>query len=53
MPRKAPPSKPKSPEADDFKSVARRLDCDEDRGRFEAKLGKVLRAPVPKKKQPR
>ena len=30
--------------ADDFVSVARRLECDEDKGRFEAKLGKIARA---------
>jgi hypothetical protein len=28
----------------DFKSVARRLECDEDMGRFEAKLGKIANA---------
>jgi hypothetical protein len=28
----------------DFKSVARRLGCDEDRARFEEKLGKIARA---------
>ncbi|MDB6098455.1 MAG: hypothetical protein JWN58_1158 [Gammaproteobacteria bacterium] len=30
--------------ADDFESVAKRLECDEDKGRFEAKLGKIARA---------
>jgi hypothetical protein len=37
---------PKSNRAapDDFVSVARRLECDEDKGRFEAKLGKIARA---------
>jgi hypothetical protein len=29
---------------DDFVSVARRLECDEDKGRFEKKLGKIARA---------
>lgn len=29
---------------DDFKSVARRLECDEDRARFEKKLGKIAKA---------
>ncbi len=29
---------------DDFVSVARRLECDEDKRRFEAKLGKIARA---------
>ena len=27
-----------------FISVARRLECDEDKGRFEAKLGKIAKA---------
>jgi hypothetical protein len=30
--------------ADDFASVARRLECDEDKGRFEVKLGKIAKA---------
>lgn len=37
---------------DDFKSVARRLECDEDKGRFEKALGKIAKAitkPKPKK----
>jgi hypothetical protein len=29
--------------ANDFKSVAKRLECDEDRGRFEEKLGKLAK----------
>jgi hypothetical protein len=29
---------------DDFVSVARRLECDEDKGRFEEKLGKIAKA---------
>lgn len=36
--------KPQRPLADDFKSVARRLGCDEDKERFEAKLGKIVKA---------
>ncbi len=28
---------------DDFVSVARRLECDEDKGRFEEKLGKIAK----------
>jgi hypothetical protein len=47
VPRKASPVKAKSQtkaKADDFKSVAKRLECDEDRGRFEAKLGKIAEA---------
>jgi hypothetical protein len=31
-------------ESDDFVSVARRLGADEDKGRFERKLGKIARA---------
>ncbi|HWB96773.1 MAG TPA: hypothetical protein VG672_08730, partial [Bryobacteraceae bacterium] len=34
-------TRPKS--VDDFKSVARRLGCDEDKGRFEAKLKKIAK----------
>jgi hypothetical protein len=37
---------PKSNVPDDFVSVARRLECDEDKWRFEAKLGKIARAKV-------
>ena len=33
---------------DDFVSVARRLECDEDKGRFEEKLGKIAKAKPPK-----
>jgi len=45
MPRAKPKKKPtKSPPKDDFVSVARRLECDEDKGRFEAKLGKIAKA---------
>jgi hypothetical protein len=35
---------------DDFESVARRLECDEDKGRFEKKLGKIARANIKKGK---
>ncbi len=31
---------------DDFRSVAKRLECDEDKGRLEAKLGKIAKATV-------
>jgi len=34
--------------ADDFESVAKRLGADEDKARFEAKLGKIAKA-KPKK----
>jgi len=30
--------------ADDFKSVARRLECNEDKTAFEKKLGKIAKA---------
>jgi hypothetical protein len=30
--------------ADEFAAVARRLECDEDKGRFEKKLGKIAKA---------
>jgi hypothetical protein len=29
---------------DDFKSVAKRLECDDDKARFEKKLGKLAKA---------
>jgi hypothetical protein len=35
--------------ADDFVAVARRLEADEDKGRFEAKLGKIARANAAKR----
>ena len=34
--------KPKQPQ--DFESVARRLECDEDKERFEKKLGKIAKS---------
>ena len=44
MPKKAPAKRrTQPPQADDFKSVAKRLECDEDKGRFEAKLGKIIK----------
>lgn len=33
----------RDPKNDDFKSVARRLECDEDKARFEAKLGRIAK----------
>lgn len=36
--------KSKPAEADSFEAVAKRLGCDEDKARFEAKLGKIARA---------
>jgi hypothetical protein len=35
--------KPSGREPDDFVSVARRLECYEDKKRFEAKLGKIAK----------
>ncbi len=35
-----------NPKADDFVSVARRLGADEDKARFEKKLGKIAKAKV-------
>jgi hypothetical protein len=51
MPRKESHALKRSPkkrtapknETDDFVSVARRLECDEDKGRFEAKLAKIAK----------
>jgi hypothetical protein len=37
---------------DDFVSVAKRLECDEDKAAFESKLGKIAKAP-PKKQRAR
>ena len=34
--------------ADDFESVAKRLECDEDKERFEKKLGKLAKAKTAK-----
>jgi hypothetical protein len=34
----------KQPKKDDFESVARGLECDEGKARFEAKLGKIAKA---------
>ena len=38
--RTTKPSSQRDP-ADDFIATARRLECDEDKGRFEEKLGKI------------
>ena len=54
MPKKAPAKRrTQRPQADDFKSVARRLGCDEDKGRFEAKLGKIAKARAETPKPPK
>jgi len=34
----------KAPATADVHSVAKRLECDEDKGRFKAKLGKIAKA---------
>ena len=36
--------KRRAAKSDNFESVARRLECDEDKARFEAKLGKIAKA---------
>lgn len=60
--KKAVPPKPKEPAekaGDDFLSVARRIECDEDKELFEAKLGKIARQnpqdsqSLPQDKKPR
>jgi hypothetical protein len=49
MPNQRKKSKPKANERDSFESVAKRLGCDDDKDRFEAKLGKIAKAkPKPK-----
>ena len=47
--KRHPSTKPPAKKADDFESVAKRLECDEDQGRFEKTLGKLAKA-APKKK---
>jgi hypothetical protein len=42
--RKKPSSKTVSDNQDRFESVAKRLGTDEDKARFEAKLGKIAKA---------
>jgi hypothetical protein len=50
-PTKKGASSAKAPQqADDFVSVARRLGADEDKARFEAKLGKLAAAKQPDRK---
>ena len=41
--RKAPSAKDKKKGDEDFVSVARRLECDEDKARFERKLKKIAK----------
>jgi hypothetical protein len=43
MPQKKTPKKSKSPDPDDFTTVARRLGCDEETERFEKRLGAIVR----------
>jgi hypothetical protein len=40
---RAQPSASRRQTSDDFASVARRLECDEDKGRFEANLAKIAK----------
>jgi hypothetical protein len=48
-PEKAKPDRSASRPPDDFVSVSRRLECDEDKDRFEATLAKIAKAkPAPK-----
>jgi hypothetical protein len=48
-PEKAKPNRGAARPANDFVSVARRLECDEDKDHFEATLAKIARAkPAPK-----
>jgi len=45
MPKKAPAKRRTQPQRDDsFEAVAKRLGADEDKARFEAKLGKIAKA---------
>ena len=48
MPHKKSSEKQRDPK-DTFKAVAKRLECDEDKGRFEAKLGKIAKAKAEQK----
>jgi hypothetical protein len=41
------PPKVSQQASDSFEAVAKRLECDEDKGRFEAKLGKIAKATLP------
>jgi hypothetical protein len=41
----SPPTR-KSPNPDDFASVAKRLECDEDKAVFEKKLGKIAKTKI-------
>jgi hypothetical protein len=43
MPHKKSTEKQRDPK-DNFEAVAKRLECDEDKGHFEAKLGKIAKA---------
>jgi hypothetical protein len=44
MKRAPTKSKARGHKPDDFATVARRLECDEDKERFEKKLGKIAKA---------
>jgi hypothetical protein len=47
---KSPKKRPRPKPSDDFEAVARRLGCDDDKDRFEARLGTMLRSKTPNKK---
>jgi hypothetical protein len=48
---KRTPAKPKA-QKDTFEEVARRLECDDDKERFEARFGALAKSkPAPKKKR--
>ena len=53
--RSISPRRPKPPKgrkvSDDFRAVARRLECDDDKERFEAKLRKIAKAPTKQKSE--
>jgi hypothetical protein len=50
MPTKPPAKKViQPPRTDDFKSVAKRLGCDDDKAAFEKKLGKIAKTRPSKK----
>jgi hypothetical protein len=49
MKPKSSTEKSKSQSSDSFEAVAKRLECDEDKARFEEKLGKLAKSPVKSK----
>jgi hypothetical protein len=51
-PKKSAPVQSKAAK-DDFKSVAEALGCDDDKARFEAKLGKLAKVGTSAKQRPK